>query len=50
MNDELRGQISTKFIGLRTKAYSYLIDDSSGDRKARCTKKYVKTKTYICKL
>ena len=50
MNDELRGQISTKFIGLRTKTYSYLIDDSSGDRKARCTKKYVKTKTYICKL
>ena len=35
MNDELRGQISTKFIGLRTKTYSYLIDDSSGDRKAR---------------
>ena len=44
MNDELRGQISTKFIGLRTKTYSYLIDDSSGDRKARCTKNMSKRK------
>ena len=28
----------TKFVGLRTKTYSYLIDDSSKDKKAKCTK------------
>ena len=28
-----------KLIGLRTKTYSYLIDDSSEDKKAKDTKK-----------
>ena len=31
----------TKFIGLRVTTYSCLIDDSSGDRKTKCTKKCV---------
>ena len=39
MKDELGGKIMTKFIGLRTKTYSYLIDDGSEDRKAKGTKK-----------
>ena len=29
----------TKFIGLKAKTYSYLIDDSSEDKKAKGTKK-----------
>ena len=29
------------FVGLRVKTYSYLIDDSSEDKKAKCTKKCV---------
>ena len=33
-----------KFVGLRAKTYSYLIDDSSKDKKAKCTKKSVKKK------
>ena len=28
-----------KFVGLRSKSYSYLIDDSSEDKKATATKK-----------
>ena len=31
----------TKFVGLRTKTCSYLIDDSSEDKKAKDTKKCV---------
>ena len=31
-----------KFVGLRAKTYSYLIDDSSKDKKAKCTKNSVK--------
>ena len=35
----------TKFVGLRPKTYSYLIDDSSEDKKVKSTKKCViKTK------
>ena len=33
MKDELGGRIITKFVGLRVKTYSYLIDDGSGDKK-----------------
>ena len=37
--DELGGKIRTQFPGLRTKSYSYLIDDRSEDKKAEGTKK-----------
>ena len=39
MKDELSRQIMTKFVRLRAKTYSYLIDYSSEDKKARDTKK-----------
>ena len=38
MKDELGGKIMTKFVGLRAKTYSYLIDDGSEDKKAKGTK------------
>ena len=41
MKDELGGKIMTKFVGLGAKTYNYLIDDSSGDKKAKGTKKCV---------
>ena len=33
VKDELGGKIMTKFVGLGRKAYSYLVDDSSSDKK-----------------
>ena len=33
MNDELGGKIIAKFVGLRAKDYSYLINDDSEDEK-----------------
>ena len=38
IKDDLGGKIMRKFVGLRTKNYSYLIDDSSKDKKAKGTK------------
>ena len=41
MKDELVVNIMKEFVGLRAKAYSYLIDDSNEDKKAKSTKKHV---------
>ena len=38
MKDELGGKTMTKFVALRAKTYSYLIDDSSEVKKAKDTK------------
>ena len=38
MKDDLFGKIMNKFVGLRKKTYSYLIDDDSEDKKAKSTK------------
>ena len=35
MRDELGGKIMTKFVALRPKTYSYLMDDDAGDKKKR---------------
>ena len=34
------------FVGLRAKAYSYIINDGSEDKKAKGTKKFVIKKLY----
>ena len=41
MNNELRGKIMVKFVGLKAKTYSYLINDSSEYKEAKNTKKCV---------
>ena len=41
MKDKSGGKIMTKFVELRAKTYSYLMDDSSEDKKAKGTKKCV---------
>ena len=45
MRYELGGKIMTKFVGLRAKIYSYLIDDRSEDKKVKGTKVCHKKKT-----
>lgn len=48
MKDKLGGIVMKKFIGLRTRTYGYLIDDSSEDKKAKDWKKCViKRKLYF---
>ena len=42
MKGGLGGKIMAKFIGLRAKTYSYLIDDGGEDKKAKGTKKCVR--------
>ena len=39
MKDELGGNIMAKSVGLRAKAYSYLVDDGSEDKKNQRHKK-----------
>ena len=39
MKDELVGKIMTKFVGLRAKIYSYLINNGSEDKKTKGIKK-----------
>ena len=41
MKDELGRKIMTKFVGLRAKTYSDLIDDGSEGKKAKGTKRCV---------
>ena len=45
MKDDLDGNIMTKFVGLRAKTYSYLIDNSIEDKKSKSTKNVLKKKT-----
>ena len=47
MKDGLGGKIITKFVELRAKTYSYLIDDGSEDKKVKSTKKCDKKKNSI---
>ena len=44
MKNELSGKIMIKFIGLRAKTYSDLIDDFSENKKAKDVKNCVKRK------
>ena len=38
MKDELGGKIMTKFVGLKAKTYSYLMDENSEDKKRKADK------------
>ena len=38
MKNELRGKIMKKFVGLRAKTYSYLINEKSEDKKEKIQK------------
>ena len=50
MKDELGGQIMIKFVGLRAKTCSYLIDNGNEDEKAKGTKKCVIKKNLNLKI
>ena len=39
LRDEVGGNTMAEFAGLRTKSYSSIIDDGSGDKKNKGTKK-----------
>ena len=41
MKDELGRKIMTKFVGLKAKTYSYLIDEVSENEKSKGTKKCI---------
>ena len=41
MKDKLGGKITTEFIGLWPKTYSYLIDDGNNNKKVKGTKECV---------
>ena len=43
----LEKKLWEEFVGLRTKTYSYLIDDSSEHKKAKGKNLYHKKKTYL---
>ena len=45
IKDEFGGKIMTRFVGLKAKTDSYLIDDGSEDKKAKGTKNCHKKKT-----
>ena len=42
MKDELVGKTMIESIGFKAKTYSFLINDGSGDKKSKSTKKCVK--------
>ena len=47
MKDELGRKIMRKFVGLRAKTYSYLIDDSREDKKTKGTKECHKKNLHL---
>ena len=53
MKEKLGGKVTTKFVGLRAKTYSYLVDDGNEDKSKRrkkvCYKKNLRCENYkIC--
>ena len=47
ITDELAGKIMVKFVGLRAKVYSYLVDDGSEDKKAKRKLKFENYKSCL---
>ena len=44
MKDELAGKITKKFVALRPKTFSFLIDDNNEDKKQKAQQCVIKTK------